>query len=65
MLTLCLHVRHSQNIIAPRDAAGEAFFELCQGLLRWDPKDRWDVNRALNSRFITSCKIVDEGVLDR
>ncbi|TKA58502.1 hypothetical protein B0A53_00242 [Rhodotorula sp. CCFEE 5036] len=58
-------MKQLRNIIAPRDAAGEAFFELCQGLLRWDPKDRWDVNRALNSRFITSCKIVDEGVLDR
>ncbi|GAA5884407.1 hypothetical protein JCM3774_001516 [Rhodotorula dairenensis] len=57
-------MRQLRDIISPRDAGGEAFLELCQGLLRWDPKERWDVDRALKSRFVASCTIVDEGVLD-
>ncbi|GAA5975918.1 hypothetical protein JCM10908_005327 [Rhodotorula pacifica] len=59
------NMKKLRDIIAPRDSGSEAFFELCQGLLRWDPKDRWDVNTALSSRFFTSCKIIDEGVLDQ
>ncbi|POY72666.1 hypothetical protein BMF94_4495 [Rhodotorula taiwanensis] len=55
-----------RDIIAPRDAAGEAFYELCEGLLRWEPKQRWNVEEALRSEFLSpSCEIDDEGSFSR
>ncbi|GJN87510.1 hypothetical protein Rhopal_000459-T1 [Rhodotorula paludigena] len=49
-----------RDIIAPTDIAGQRFYELCEGLLRWDPVKRLNVDQALKHPFFSDV-IHDEG----
>lgn len=49
-----------QDIIAPTDTAGQEFADLCEGLLRWDQRQRLTVDQALAHPFFKKV-IHDEG----
>ncbi|GAA5899997.1 hypothetical protein JCM8208_005561 [Rhodotorula glutinis] len=53
-------MRKLKDIIAPTDTAGQEFADLCEGLLRWDQKQRLTVDEALAHPFFKKV-IHDEG----
>jgi len=40
-------ILHNEN----DPATAKKFYELIKNLLRWDVRDRWDADKALNSAF--------------
>lgn len=49
-----------QDIIGPMNSASQQFADLCEGLLRWDQRDRLTVHEALDHDFFKET-INDEG----
>ncbi|TNY24482.1 kinase-like domain-containing protein [Rhodotorula diobovata] len=53
-------MRKLKDIIGPMNSASQQFADLCEGLLRWDQRDRLTVHEALDHDFFKET-INDEG----